>query len=82
MSELIYKAQKFINLENAFEAQDELPSKKRKEPEELRFESPKNRMSNPDFSEVDRKNVGSSSGQGGRPISFTPLNMSIDQIHL
>jgi hypothetical protein len=78
MSELMYEAQKFINAEDAFEARDKLPSKKRKEPEERRFESPKNIVSKLDFSEVDRKNVGSSSGQGGRPRSFTPPNMSID----
>uniref|UniRef100_A0A2N9HG94 Retrotransposon gag domain-containing protein n=1 Tax=Fagus sylvatica TaxID=28930 RepID=A0A2N9HG94_FAGSY len=64
MSELMYEVQKFINAEDAFEARDKLPSKKRKEPEERRFESPKNIVSKPDFSEVDRKNVGSSSGQG------------------
>uniref|UniRef100_A0A2N9H1P6 Retrotransposon gag domain-containing protein n=1 Tax=Fagus sylvatica TaxID=28930 RepID=A0A2N9H1P6_FAGSY len=63
MSELMYEAQKFINAEDAFEARDKLPSKKRKEPEERRFESPKNIVSKLDFSEVDRKNVGSSSGQ-------------------
>jgi hypothetical protein len=78
MSELMYKAQKFINLENAFKARDEPPNKKRKEPKERRFEYPKNRVSKPNFSKVDRKNVGSSSGQGRRPRSFTPLNMSID----
>ena len=78
MSELMYEAQKFINAEDAFETWDKLPSKKRKEPEERRFESPKNIVSKPDFSEDDWKNVGSSSGQGGRPKSFTPLNMSID----
>jgi hypothetical protein len=34
MLELMYEAQKFINAEDAFEAQDEFPSKKRKEPED------------------------------------------------
>ena len=78
MSELMYKAQKFINAEDAFEAQDEFTSKKRKEPEDWRFESSKGKISKPDYSKVDRKNAGSSSRQNGRPKSFTPLNMSID----
>jgi hypothetical protein len=43
MSELMYEAQKFINAEDAFKARDEFPSKKRKEPEDRRFESSKSR---------------------------------------
>ena len=34
------------------------------------------------YSKTNRKNVGSSSRQDGRPKSFTPLNMSIDQVLL
>ena len=41
MSKLMYEAQKFINAEDAFEAQDEFPSKKRKELKDRRFESSK-----------------------------------------
>ena len=82
MLKLMYKAQKFINTEDAFEARDEFISKKRKEPKDRLFESSKGRISKPDYSKVDRKNVGSSSGQSGRPKSFTPLNMSVDQVFL
>ena len=78
MLELMYKAKKFINAEDAFEARDEFPSKKRKEPVDRRFESSKSRVSKPNYLKVDRKNAGSSNEQGGRPRSFTPLNMSID----
>ena len=49
MSELMYEAQKFINVEDAFEARDEFPNKKRKEPEDQRFESSKSRSSKPDY---------------------------------
>ena len=45
MSELMYEAQKFINAEDAFEARDEFPSKKRKESKDWRFESSKNKSS-------------------------------------
>uniref|UniRef100_A0A2N9GHQ1 Reverse transcriptase/retrotransposon-derived protein RNase H-like domain-containing protein n=1 Tax=Fagus sylvatica TaxID=28930 RepID=A0A2N9GHQ1_FAGSY len=56
VSELMYEAQKFINVEDAFEAWDEFPSKKRKEPEDRRFKSSKNRFSKSDYSKIDRKN--------------------------
>jgi hypothetical protein len=79
MLELMYEAQKFINAEDAFEARDEFHSKKTKEPEDRRFESTKSRFSKSDYSKTDRKNVRSSNGQDGRPKSFTPLNMFIDQ---
>ena len=82
MSELMYEAQKFINAEDAFEAREEFPSKKRKELEDRRFESSKNKVSKLDYSKADRKNIGSSKVQGGRPRSFTHLNMSIDQVLL
>jgi hypothetical protein len=65
-----------------FEARDEFPSKKRKESEDRQFESSKSRFSKPDYSKTDRKIVGSSSEQEGRFKSFTPLNMSIDQVLL
>ena len=52
MLELMYETQKFINAEDAFEAQDKFPSKKRKKPEDRRFESPENIVSKPDFSKV------------------------------
>ena len=55
---------------------------KRKELEDRRFESSKNKVSKPDYSNVNQKNVGSSSGQDGQPKSFTPLNMSIDLVFL
>ena len=61
MSELMYEAQKFINAEDAFEARDEFPNKKRKESEDRRCESSKNRSSKQDYPRGDRKNVGSSS---------------------
>jgi hypothetical protein len=58
----MYETQKFINAEDAFEAWDEFISRKRKEPEDRRFESSKGRISKPNYSKVDRKNAGSSSG--------------------
>jgi hypothetical protein len=82
MSELMYEAQKFINAKDAFEVRDEFISRKRKEPEDRSFESSKGRASKSDYSKVDKKNTGSSSGQRGRLKSFTPLNMSIDQVFL
>jgi hypothetical protein len=82
MSELMYEAQKFINAEDAFEARDRFPSKKRKEPKDRRFESSKSRYSKQDYAKIDRKNVGSSSRQEERSKGFTPLNMSIDQVLL
>ena len=60
MSELMYEAQKFINAEDAFEARDEFPSKKRKESEDRRYESSKSRSSKQDYPKGDKKNVGSS----------------------
>jgi hypothetical protein len=78
----MYEAQKFINAEDAFEAQDGFPSKKRKEPKDQRFESSKSRSSTQDYAKIDRKNVGSSSRQEERSKGFTPLNMSIDQVLL
>ncbi len=82
MSKLMYEAQKFINAKDTFEVRDEFISRKRKEPEDRSFESSKGRASKSDYSKVDKKNTGSSSGQRGRPKSFTPLNMSIDQVFL
>jgi flagellar motor switch protein FliM len=49
MLELMYEAQKFINVEDAFEARDEFPNKKRKKSEDQRFESSKSRSSKPDY---------------------------------
>jgi hypothetical protein len=82
MSELMYEAQKFINREDAFETRDEFPSKKRKESEDRRFESSRNRSSKQDYPKIERKNVGSSSRREERPKGFTPLNMSNDQVLL
>lgn len=53
-----------MNAKDAFKAQDEPPNKKRKEPEERRFESSKNKVSKLNAISVDQKNVESSSGQG------------------
>ena len=82
MLELMYEAKKFINAEDAFKARDEFISRKRKEPEDQCFEQSKGRISKPDYSKVDKKNAGSSRRQSRRPKSFTPLNMSIDQVFL
>jgi hypothetical protein len=82
MFELMYEAQKFINAEDAFEARDEFPSKKRKESEDRRYESSKSRSSKQDYPKGDKKNVGSSSRREERSKGFTPLNMSIDQVLL
>uniref|UniRef100_A0A2N9GTA9 Reverse transcriptase domain-containing protein n=1 Tax=Fagus sylvatica TaxID=28930 RepID=A0A2N9GTA9_FAGSY len=82
MSELMYEAQKFINAEDAFEARDEFLSRKRKEPEDRRFDSSRNRSSKQDYPKIERKNVSSSNRREERPRDFTPLNMSIDQVLL
>uniref|UniRef100_A0A2N9HDB7 Uncharacterized protein n=1 Tax=Fagus sylvatica TaxID=28930 RepID=A0A2N9HDB7_FAGSY len=82
MSELMYEAQKFINAEDAFEARDEFLSRKRKEPEDRRFDSSRNKSSKQDYPKTERKNTSSSNRREERPSSFTPLNMSIDQVLL
>uniref|UniRef100_A0A2N9H8N9 Retrotransposon gag domain-containing protein n=1 Tax=Fagus sylvatica TaxID=28930 RepID=A0A2N9H8N9_FAGSY len=80
MSELMYEAQKFINAEDAFEARDEFLSRKRKEPEDRRYDSSKSKSSKQDYPKIKRKNLSSSNRREERPRGFTPLNMSIDQI--
>uniref|UniRef100_A0A2N9H9Y5 Uncharacterized protein n=1 Tax=Fagus sylvatica TaxID=28930 RepID=A0A2N9H9Y5_FAGSY len=82
MSELMYEAQKFINAEDAFEARDEFLSRKRKEPEDRRLDSSRNKSSKQDYPKNERKNASSSNRREERPSSFTPLNMSIDQVLL
>uniref|UniRef100_A0A2N9FZB4 Uncharacterized protein n=1 Tax=Fagus sylvatica TaxID=28930 RepID=A0A2N9FZB4_FAGSY len=82
MSELMYEAQKFINAEDAFQARDEFLSRKRKEPEDRRFDSSRNKSSRQDYPKAERKNISSSNRREERPNSFTPLNMSIDQVLL
>jgi hypothetical protein len=82
ISELMYEAQKFINAEDAFEAQDEFPSRKRKESADRRFEPLRSRSFKQDYLKIERKNVGSSSRRKELPKGFTPLNMSIDQVLL
>uniref|UniRef100_A0A2N9G447 Integrase catalytic domain-containing protein n=1 Tax=Fagus sylvatica TaxID=28930 RepID=A0A2N9G447_FAGSY len=82
MSELMYEAQKFINAEDAFQARDEFLSRKRKEPEDRRFDSSRNKSSRQDYPKAERKNTSSSNRREERPSSFTPLNMSIDQVLL
>ena len=82
MLEVMYEAQKFINAEDAFEARDEFLSRKRKEPEDRRFDSSRNKSSKQDYLKNERKNASSSNRREERPSSFTPLNMSIDQVLL
>uniref|UniRef100_A0A2N9G1P7 Uncharacterized protein n=1 Tax=Fagus sylvatica TaxID=28930 RepID=A0A2N9G1P7_FAGSY len=82
MSELMYEAQKFINAEDAFEARDEFPNRKRKESEDRWFESSRSKSSKQEYPKVERKNVCSSSRREERPQNFTPLKMSIDQVLL
>uniref|UniRef100_A0A2N9FF19 Integrase catalytic domain-containing protein n=1 Tax=Fagus sylvatica TaxID=28930 RepID=A0A2N9FF19_FAGSY len=79
MSELMYEAQKFINAEDAFKARDEFLSRKRKEPEDQRSDSSRNKSSKQDYPKIERKNISSSNRREERPSGFTPLNMSIDQ---
>jgi ribonuclease HI len=57
MSELMYEAQKFINAEDAFQARDEFLSRKRKEPEDRRFDSSRNKSSRQDYSKDERKHL-------------------------
>uniref|UniRef100_A0A2N9EWG4 Uncharacterized protein n=1 Tax=Fagus sylvatica TaxID=28930 RepID=A0A2N9EWG4_FAGSY len=61
MSELMYEAQKFINAEDAFQARDEFLSRKRKEPEDRRFDSSRNKSSRQDYPKAERKNISSTS---------------------
>jgi hypothetical protein len=83
MSELMYEAQKFINAEDAFQARDEFLSRKRKEPEDRRFDSSRNKSSSrQDYPKAERKSISSSNRREERPSGFTPLNMSIDQVLL
>jgi hypothetical protein len=82
MSELMYEAQKFINAEDAFKARDEFLSRKRKEPEDRRSDSSRNKSSKQDYPKIERKNISSSNRREERPSGFTPLNMSIDQVLL
>uniref|UniRef100_A0A2N9J3R3 Uncharacterized protein n=1 Tax=Fagus sylvatica TaxID=28930 RepID=A0A2N9J3R3_FAGSY len=77
-----YVQRKFINAEDAFEARDEFLSRKRKEPEDRRFDSSRNKSSKQDYPRAERKNISSSNRREERPSSFTPLNMSIDQVLL
>uniref|UniRef100_A0A2N9G6E6 RNase H type-1 domain-containing protein n=1 Tax=Fagus sylvatica TaxID=28930 RepID=A0A2N9G6E6_FAGSY len=55
MSELMYEAQKFINAEDAFQARDEFLTRKRKEPEDRRFDSSRNKSSRQDYPKAERK---------------------------
>uniref|UniRef100_A0A2N9FAH3 Uncharacterized protein n=1 Tax=Fagus sylvatica TaxID=28930 RepID=A0A2N9FAH3_FAGSY len=73
MSELMYEAQKFINAEDAFQARDEFLSRKRKEPEDRRFDSSRNKSSRQDYPKAERKNISSSNRREERPSSFTPI---------
>ena len=57
MSELMYETQKFINAEDAFEARNEFLSRKRKEPEDRRFDSSKNKSSKQDYPKIEKKNI-------------------------
>uniref|UniRef100_A0A2N9ESK5 RNase H type-1 domain-containing protein n=1 Tax=Fagus sylvatica TaxID=28930 RepID=A0A2N9ESK5_FAGSY len=57
MSKLMYEAQKFINTEDVFEARDEFPIKKRKEPKDRRFEYSKSRSSKLNYPKTDRKSI-------------------------
>jgi hypothetical protein len=82
MSELMYEAQKFINAKDAFETRDEFLSRKRKEPEDRRYDSSKSKSSKQDYPKIERKNISSSNRREERPRGFTPLNMSIDQVLL
>uniref|UniRef100_A0A2N9J8F1 Uncharacterized protein n=2 Tax=Fagus sylvatica TaxID=28930 RepID=A0A2N9J8F1_FAGSY len=61
MSELMYEAQKFINAEDAFQARDKFLSRKRKEPEDRRFDSSRNKSSRQDYPKAERKNTSSTS---------------------
>ena len=78
MSELMYEAQKFINAEDAFEARDEFLNRKRKEPEDRRFDLSRSKSSKQDYPKIERKNISSSNRREEQPKGFTLLNMSID----
>uniref|UniRef100_A0A2N9HJR6 Uncharacterized protein n=1 Tax=Fagus sylvatica TaxID=28930 RepID=A0A2N9HJR6_FAGSY len=83
MSELMYEAQKFINAEDAFQARDEFLSRKEERTRKIDDStSSRNKSSRQDYPKAERKNISSSNRREERPSSFTPLNMSIDQVLL
>uniref|UniRef100_A0A2N9GIS8 Integrase catalytic domain-containing protein n=1 Tax=Fagus sylvatica TaxID=28930 RepID=A0A2N9GIS8_FAGSY len=78
MSELMYEATKHMNAEDALEAMDDPPPKRRKEAEERKPEPAKQKV--PKFSETpERKRT---TAPPVKFSSFTPLNTPIDKLLL
>uniref|UniRef100_A0A2N9HQ03 Uncharacterized protein n=1 Tax=Fagus sylvatica TaxID=28930 RepID=A0A2N9HQ03_FAGSY len=78
MSELMYEATKHMNAEDALEAMDDPPPKRRKETEDRKPESAKQKV--PKFTETpERKRT---TAPPVKFSSFTPLNTPIDKLLL
>ena len=76
LSELMYEAQKHINVEDTIESRDDPPPKRRKDVDNRKQEPTKQKVSK--FSETpERKRTTASSVKFN---SFTPLNTPIDQL--
>jgi hypothetical protein len=78
LSELMYKAQKHMNAEDAIESQDDPPPKRRKDIDDRKHEPTKQKV--PKFSETPKRKR--TTVPSGKFSSFTPLNTPIDQLFI
>ena len=78
LSELMYAAQKQMNAEDALEAMDEPPPKRRKETEDRKQEPAKQKV--PKFTETPKRKR--TTAPPMKFNSFTPLNTPIDKLLL
>lgn len=74
MSEVLYRATKYMNAENALSAREDKP-RKRERPEEARQDHGRKKLRT-----RDRRKEKRSKPPGGRFTSFTPLNAPLDQV--
>ena len=74
MSEVLYRATKYMNAEDALSAREEKP-KKRERPEDARQDRGRRKPRTGDRGEEKR-----SKPPGGKFTSFTPLNAPLDQV--
>ena len=74
MSEVLYRATKYMNTEDALLAREEKP-KKRKRQEDTRQDQRRKKART-----GDRRDERCPNPQGGRFMSFTPLTAPIDQV--
>ena len=76
LSELMYKTQKHMNVEDAIESRDDPPPKKRKDINDRKHEPTKQKV--PKFSETPKRKR--TTVPNVKFSSFTPLNTLIDQL--